>query len=93
MGILSSVLHLANFVAPALGVAVLLALLSWALKPGTRWSSLAWAHARDLFAWAAVGGLLSLSLGLVAFGRDGKMATYGAMVLVMGTLAFWHHKR
>jgi hypothetical protein len=92
MGILSGLLHLANFVAPALGVAMLLALLSWALKPGARWSSLAWCHARDLFAWAALGGVLVLALGLVFFGRDGKMATYGALVVVTGTLAFWRHR-
>lgn len=93
MGTLSGLLHLTNFVAPALGVALLLALLSWGFRPGARMSSLAWAHARALFMWSVVGGLLVLFLGLIYFGRDGKMATYGAMVLVMGTLAFWHHRR
>lgn len=93
MGIHSGLLHLANFVAPALGVALLLTLFSWGLRPGARLGSLAWTHARTVFGWTAVGGLLVLSLGLVYFGRDGKMATYGAMVLVMGTLAFWCHKR
>lgn len=93
MGILSGLVHLANFVAPALGVACLLALLSWALGARARWSEAAWRSARDLMAWSFVAGLLALALGLVYFGRDGKMATYGAMVLVMGTLAFWHHRR
>ena len=93
MGILSALLHLANFVAPAVAAAALLALLSWTLRTGARFSSLAWCRARDLFAWSALGGVLVLLIGLVYFGRDGKMATYGAMVLVMGTLAFWHHKR
>ncbi len=93
MGILSGLLHLLNFVAPALGVAALLAVLSWALRPGARGSALALRHARELFAWTLLGGVLVLALGLAYFGRDGKMATYGMLVLVMGTLAFWHHKR
>jgi hypothetical protein len=93
MGILSGLQHLANFVAPAVGVAALLALLSWGLRPGARLSSLAWSHARNLFVWALLGGVLVLLLGLVFFGRDGKMATYGMLVAVMGTLAFWHHQR
>ena len=92
MGLYNAVLHLANFVAPALAVAALLALMSWATRPGVRWSALAWRHARRLFAWAALGGVLALALGLVYFGRDGKMATYGLLVLVTGTLAFWRHR-
>jgi len=36
--------------------------------------------------------VLVLALGLVFFGRDGKLATYGALVLIMGTLAFWRHR-
>lgn len=92
MGMLSGLLHLANFVAPALGVAALLVMLSWALRPGARFSGQAWRHARDLFAWSAVGGVLVLALGLVYFGRDGKMATYAALVAVMGTLAYWRHR-
>jgi hypothetical protein len=52
----------------------------------------AWRHARALFLWSALGGALVLALGLVYFGRDGKMATYGALVLVVGTLSFWRHR-
>lgn len=93
MGILGGLLHLANFVAPALGVGVVLSLLSWALRPGARWTARAWQRARGMWVWTSLAGLLVLALGLVFFGRDGKMATYAALVVVMGTLAFWHHKR
>lgn len=93
MGILGGLLHLANFAAPALGVAAVLTVLSWGLRRGARFSPVAWQQARRLFAWASLGGLLVLAAGLVVFGRDGKMATYAALVLVMGTLAFWQHKR
>ena len=92
MGPLTTLLHLAHFLAPALGLAALLALLSWALHPGERLSLTAWRHARALFLWSALGGALVLALGLVYFGRDGKMATYGALVLVVGTLSFWRHR-
>lgn len=92
MGITTALLHFANFVSPALVVAALLALLSWALRPGARFSHLALRHARDLFVWSALGGVLVLALGLVFFDRDGKLATYGALVLIMGTLAFWRHR-
>ena len=93
MGILGGLLHLANFVAPALGVGVFLSLLSWVLRPGGRSSPRAWQQAWGLLVWTSLAGLLVLTLGLVYFGRDGKMATYAALVLVAGTLAFWHHRR
>ena len=36
---------------------------------------------------------LVLLAGLVFFGRDGKMATYAALVAVQGTLAWWLHRK
>ncbi len=43
---------------------------------------------------ADLGGrrLLVLLAGLVIFGRDGKMLTYTALVVVMGTLAWWNRR-
>jgi len=93
MGIHIWVLHLANFIAPALGVTALLALVSWWLRPGARLSDPAWRHARGLFAWVLAGGVLALLAGLVFFGRDGKMATYAALVVVAGSVAWWQHGR
>ena len=84
MGLWSLTLHLANFAAPALLMGTLLAFfvpLFFGKRP----------VARDFIAQAAmnfVAGLLVLVAGLVAFGNDGKMATYIALVLAMGTAQF-----
>ena len=40
-----------------------------------------------------VSGSLVLLTGLVIFGRDGKMLTYAALVVVLGTLAWWNRRR
>ena len=78
MGALELLNHLVNFLAPALTVAVVLAFLGPFLvlkRPG----------APVLLAQAAinsVAGILGLVLGLWFFGRDGKMASYGAMLLL-----------
>ena len=34
-------------------------------------------------------GVVVLVAGLVVFGRDGRMLTYAALVLVQGSLAWW----
>ena len=78
MGFLDLINHLANFLAPALAVAIVLALLGPFLvrkRPG----------APVLLAQAAmnfVAGVAALVLGLWFFGNDGKMATYAAMLLL-----------
>jgi hypothetical protein len=82
MGALDLLIHLAGFAAPALFVAVLLAVLCAFLLPKT-------AAARTTVAQAAinfVAGIAVLAAGLWWFGRDGKMATYAALVVVMGTV-------
>jgi hypothetical protein len=81
MRFLDVLYHLANFAAPALALALL---MPWAGR---------WVHGRSGFSprylvQAGVGfavGLAVLLGGLWWFGRDGKMATYGALVLAMGT--------
>lgn len=84
MGPLDAVWHLLNFVAPALGVAVLasgLAKVLWRRElAAVPWLRLA--------LWAAGAGVLVLVGGMVVFGRDGKMATYAALV-VASALALW----
>lgn len=76
-------LHLGNFALPALGLATLLApaVAGWrGLTPQRLWQ--AW--------WPLAGaGLLVLVAGLVGLGRDGRMATYAALVLVAASLACW----
>jgi hypothetical protein len=85
MSVLDALLHLANFVLPALllgGIAAGLAKLVWlrALKP------VSWAR---LAVWASGAALLALVGGLIVTGRDGAMATYGAMVLACAVSLGW----
>lgn len=74
--------HLLNFVAPAFFVALTLAIL-------TRWMFRRSAGAPGFWAQIAVNfiaGAVVLAAGLMYFGRDGKMATYAALVVVCGTV-------
>jgi hypothetical protein len=81
LGPLDFLNHLLGFAAPAFAVAVLVTLAARLILPrggGPRnW-------------WGALGinflaGLLVLGAGLWFFGRDGKMATYAAMVVGVAT--------
>ena len=85
MGPIDALWHLLNFFAPALGVAVVASLIAkrlWrrALK-GVSW--------RRLIVWATACGAAVLMLGLIVFGHDGKMATYGAMVFACAAALWW----
>jgi hypothetical protein len=85
MGPLDAVWHLLNLFVPAVGTALIaagLAKLAWRqeLAP-VPWSSLALA--------ASLGAAAVTVAGLVVFGRDGKMATYGAMVLAIALTLWW----
>ena len=73
--------HVLNFAAPALALAVLLGL--WALVWGQKsHPALGWfARAAIVF----VVGCAVLAGGLVLLGRDGKMLTYGALVVACAT--------
>lgn len=77
--------HLFNFFLPALVVgplAAALAKLVWRTElRAVRWLRMA--------LWAAAAGALSLFGGLVVFGRDGVMATYGAMILATALALLW----
>jgi hypothetical protein len=79
MGVLAGLDHLANFLAPALFLALALAAVGWLAwgraQPGRR----AWRHAAVNFAVGAA----ALAAGLAVFGRDGKMATYAALVVAV----------
>lgn len=77
--------HLLNFLAPALGIAVMAAAgakLLWrnALRP-VPWFRLA--------GWGAMASILALIAGLVVFGRDGRMATYMGMVTANAVALWW----
>jgi hypothetical protein len=85
MGPLDAIWHALNFFAPALGVAVLAAAaakLLWRRElAGVAWHRLA--------LWGTLVGAVVLVGGLVAFGRDGKIATYGALVVVTALALWW----
>jgi formate-dependent nitrite reductase membrane component NrfD len=84
MGPLDALWHVLNFLAPALGLAVLsasAAKLLWRRDlAGVAWLRLA--------LWVALAGMAVLIGGLAVFGRDGKMATYAALVVATAA-ALW----
>lgn len=78
MGPLDLLFHLLNFVAPALFTGAALAGLAHLFFRSK-------AARLSLYKQAAinsVAGVAVLTAGLLYFGRDGKMATYAALVLV-----------
>ena len=81
---LSVLAHLAGFVAPALGVGLLL----WSGLRIRRKGRPGFGASTQLVVLCAAGVTVLLA-GLVFFGRDGKIATYAALVLAQGTLAWW----
>ena len=85
MSPLDALWHLLNFFGPAAGVGAIgaaIAKLVWRRElRGARWSRLAWI--------SGVACALVSVVGLVVFGRDGAMATYGAMVLASALSLFW----
>ncbi len=89
MTFLALIGHLLNFAAPALGVALLLwgAPRLWPKAKAGRWAA-----RTELLALCGLGVVVLLA-GLVAFGRDGKMFSYTALVLAQGSLAWWVRRR
>jgi hypothetical protein len=81
MGPLDTFVHLLSFSAPALAVAVLVALAARFILPrqptGVAW----WFH----IAINSIAGMVTLVAGLWYFGVDGKMATYAALVVAIAT--------
>ncbi|GAA4341598.1 hypothetical protein GCM10023165_22450 [Variovorax defluvii] len=85
MSALDVLIHLLNFAAPAFFVALLLA-LSFRLAMHAR--------SRAVSLWKQLGinflaGLVVLVAGLAYFGRDGRIATYAALVAVCGSVQWW----
>jgi hypothetical protein len=85
MGPLDALWHLLNFFAPAVGVALattLMAKLVWRREL----AGVAWPR---LLIWATAAGALVLLGGLAIFGRDGRMASYGALVAATALALWW----
>jgi hypothetical protein len=85
MGPLDALWHALNFLAPALGVAAIaaaVAKLVWRHDlAGVGWLRLA--------QWGTLAGVVALVGGLVAFGRDGAMVTYGALAAAIALALWW----
>jgi hypothetical protein len=73
--------HALSFAAPALAVALAVALGGRWMLPRSAPRPTWWA----LFAINFVAGLAVLAAGLWYFGHDGKMASYAAMVVLVAT--------
>ena len=81
MSALDFLIHLSSFVAPAVFLALVLA-------AGARLVGRQRAHVRPWYHMASVNallGILVLALGVVLLGQDGRMGTYGVLVLAMGS--------
>ena len=82
MNLLDLIRHALGFAAPAFVVAVLVAaaarvVLSPSARPPSWWLAVA---------LNTLAGIAVLGVGLWYFGRDGKMATYAALVLAVATM-------
>jgi len=85
MGVLDGLWHLLNFFAPAVGVGVVAAWLAKLLW----WRELKSVSPWRMAAWAVAASSLALVAGLLWTGHDGKMSTYGAMVVVCALALWW----
>ena len=81
--------HLLGLFLPALGVS---AVLMAAPRLWPRAAKGRWTLKREVLTLGGSGALVMLT-GLVVFGRDGKVMTYAALVVVLGTLAWWNRSR
>ena len=81
MGPLAILNHLLNFIAPAGALALLLVLVGRFIKPKSAPALVWWAQTAIVFAV----GVATLAAGLWWLGRDGRMLTYPALVVVTGT--------
>jgi uncharacterized membrane protein len=89
MGILAVINHAINFFAPAIWLAMLLPLCARFLvkkKPAAR-------TIPAQFALHFIVGGAVLLVGMVVFGRDGKMLTYLALVLGAASTQWWMSRR
>ena len=76
--------HLMNFCAPALGIGAFAAVLTRLI-----WRSELRRGVVALWVRASAAALLASIAGLVAFERDGRMATYALMVVASAAAIWW----
>lgn len=92
MGFFDVINHLFNFILPALGVALLMAALLRLpyVRRLSRKAIRPWHRPVKI---NFLVGCAALVLGLVFFGRDGKMATYALLVAAMAVSQWWQEGR
>ena len=76
--------HLMNFCAPALGIGAFAAVLSRLVWRGELRRGVV-----ALWIRASAAALVASVAGLVAFERDGRMATYAVMVVASAAAIWW----
>ena len=81
-------LHLLNFMLPAIGLALLLALGEVIFKK----KKLLCLYFIRLFAIYFFAALAVLLLGLALLGRDGRVLTYAVLTVLLAFLAAWRHR-
>ncbi len=85
MGAFDAINHVFGLVFPALVVGPLAAALAkWLWR-----SELRMVRWRRLASWATGIAAIVLVAGLVVFGHDGAMATYGVMIIAMALALWW----
>ena len=89
MSVLAMFNHALNFLAPALWLALLFPLVAQLIY---RKQVVAFAINRQI-ALLFVVGMLVLLVGLVVFGRDGKMLSYLALVVAVATVQWVMQRR
>ena len=83
MGFTEVLVHLLNYLAPAAGVGLVLAL-------GARLVLRKKSHSlRKQWIVNALAGVIALTAGLMFFGHDAKMASYALLVLVCAASQTW----
>ena len=85
MGPIDAFWHLLNLFGPAIGLGLIapsLAKLLWRREL----AAVPW---RALAQWVAAAGAVVTLAGLAILGRDGKMATYAALVLATAAALWW----
>jgi hypothetical protein len=89
MGFFDFLNHVLNFLAPAVWLSFVMTLVPRVFKQNRPLKP----SLRAMSAINFIASLAALVLGLVFFGRDGKMATYAVMVLVCASSQWLMQRR
>jgi len=85
LDVLGGLWHLLNLYAPAAGIGLIASLLAKLLWRGEL-KAAPWLR---MWLWSSACAAVACTAGLIFFGRDGKMATYVAMVLAAAASLWW----